>query len=70
MHNFESSLLGWAVLYGVFLVGLFALSYPVIVVGALALVTTIAFGVRVRRRRRDHRARRRCVPVIGVCVEL
>ena len=69
-HGLRQTLIGYALLYGMFLIVLLAISYPIVVVGTLAFATTAGLGVHVHRRRREHLARRRCVPVVGVCVEL
>ena len=69
-HSLGHTLIGYGLLYGIFLVVLFAISYPIMVGSVLVLATTTATGVLVHRRRRDHLARRRCVPVVGVCAEL
>lgn len=69
-HSVRTQLIGWGALYLAFLVLLFAISYPVAVASGLALATAIALGVRVRHRRRNHYARRRCVPLLGLCLKL
>lgn len=48
-HGLRQTLIGYALLYGMFLIVLLAISYPIVVVGILAFATTAGLGVHVHR---------------------
>lgn len=65
------TLLGWAILFGLVLVVLLAVSYPVAfaVVLVSVVVTAVTVVVGVNYRHRYGRTRTVCVPQTGVCIE-